>query len=146
MIKRLILTLTMFISFAIANNSLESKIAKLQTVPKEQRYKLMNQIKLELAKMNALQRKKALTKLKKNISTSSSINMHTHMHSGSKNINSHLQNSAHHLINKTNFHQYSNKPKNPHNLSNHNTPKTPDKPKNPGNHKKPTHQESTHGK
>ena len=134
MIKRLILTLTIFISFAIANNSLESKIAKLQTVPKEQRYKLMNQIKLELAKMNALQRKKALTKLKKNISTSSSINMHTHMHSGSKNINSNLQNITHHLINKTNFHQYSN------------TPKTPDKHKNPGNHKKPTHQKSPHDK
>ena len=148
MIKRLILTLAIFISFAIANNSLESKIAKLQTVPKEQRYKLMNQIKRELAKMNATQRRKALNKLKTTMHTSNSSTMHTHTHiqHDSKDISSHMQNSTEHLINRTHLHEQNNKPKKPHNPSTHNTPKTPGKHKNPGGNKKPIHQKDPHVK
>lgn len=43
---------------------LQSKIARLQHAPKTERFKLMNEIKRELARLNAEQRNKALSKLR----------------------------------------------------------------------------------
>ena len=142
MIKKLIVLLTIFISFATASNSLESKIVKLQTVPKEQRYKLMNQIKRELAKMNATQRSRALKRLKESIHNSNG-NMHTHMQHGSKDTGSHMQNSTKHLQNKTHLHKHNNKPHKPNKNSN---TKTPDNHKKPEEHKNPSHQKGSNVK
>ncbi len=47
-----------------AQSDLASKIARLQNAPKSERFKLMNEIKRELARMNAEQRNKALRKLR----------------------------------------------------------------------------------
>jgi len=44
-------------------SDLQSRIEKLQSAPKAERFKLMNEIKRELAQMNAEQRKIALRKL-----------------------------------------------------------------------------------
>lgn len=44
--------------------SLDAKIAKLSSVPKEQRYILINSIKRDLAKLNREQRVKAIAALK----------------------------------------------------------------------------------
>ena len=145
MIKKLIVILTIFTSFAIANNSLESKIVKLQTVPKDQRYKLMNQIKRELAKMNATQRAKALNRLKESIHSSNG-NMHTHMQHGTKDMGSHMQNSTKHMLNETHIHEHNNKPKKPHKSTEHSTPKRPDNHKKPGEHKNPGHQKGSYVK
>ena len=65
MFKKLI-----FISFVVcltlqsAQDSLSLKIQKLQSVPKNERFKLMNEIKRELAKLNFEQRSTALGKLR----------------------------------------------------------------------------------
>ena len=150
MIKRLILTLSIFISFAIANSSLESKIAKLQTAPKEQRYKLMNQIKRELAKMNATQRNRALNQLKATMHSSSKASyggsMGNHSHQSTKDMNSHMQNETKDFANKTHLHKQTSKPKRPHTPTKQGSPKTPNKPKNPWEHKKPQHLKGLHGK
>ena len=45
-------------------NGLQSKIARLQSAPKSERFKLMNEIKHELARMNEQQRGVALGKLR----------------------------------------------------------------------------------
>ena len=47
-----------------AQSDLQSKIARLQSVPKAERFKLMNEIKRELARMNAAQRNRTLGKLR----------------------------------------------------------------------------------
>ena len=47
-------------------NSLDEKIKELKSAPKEQRYKIMNQIKMELIKLNQSQREYFLQKLIKN--------------------------------------------------------------------------------
>jgi len=44
--------------------SLQAKIAKLQTLPKSERFMLMNEIKRDLARMNESQRREALGKLR----------------------------------------------------------------------------------
>ena len=146
MIKKLILILTIFISFAIADNSLESKIAKLQTVPKEQRYKLMNQIKRELAKMNATQRSRALHKLKATIHSSNSHNGNMYSKTNTQKTSSHIQNGTMHIINKTHLHEQTNKPKKPKHPTKQSNPKTPSEHKNPGENKKPQHPKGPHGK
>ncbi len=51
-----------------AQSDLQRKIEQLQQVPKAQRFKLMNEIKRELAKMNVQQRKAALGKLRASMS------------------------------------------------------------------------------
>jgi len=58
------LVVAMPMLLAAAQNDLASKIARLQNAPKSQRFKLMNEIKRELARMNAEQRNKALRKLR----------------------------------------------------------------------------------
>ena len=148
MLNRLILTLTIIISLAIADNSLESKIAKLQTAPKEQKYKLMNQIKRELAKMNATQRSRALNKLKATIhsSNSQSSKMHNNMKHGSHNMGSHMQNNIKHFMNKTHLHEQINKPIKPHRPIKQGTPKKPEGDKKPGGKQKPHHPKGPHGK
>ena len=173
MIKKLLLSFTIFISFAFANNSLESQIAKLQTVPKTQRYKLMNQIKRELAKMNATQRANALNKLKATIHssshTSNSISMgsHTykntkdmnsHMQQGAANMSSHIHNDTKHFINKTHLHEHINKPikphipskphmpSEPHTPSKPHMPKAPIEHKTPGGHINPSYPKGPYGK
>lgn len=127
MIKKLLVVLTLFSSFLFANGSLEAKISKLQTVPKSQRYKLMNEIKRELAKMNTKQRAKALNQLRASMHSSK-----PHMGSGSMSKtgggymnNSHTKSNMQHMINKSNLHEHINKPKGP------TQPSVPTKPYNP---------------
>ncbi len=64
--KKILLTLllAMPMLLAAAQSDLASKIARLQNAPKSERFKLMNEIKRELAHMNAEQRSKALHKLR----------------------------------------------------------------------------------
>ncbi len=68
-----------FISFIVcmslqgADDTLSSKIAKLQTMPKSERYKLMNEIKRELAKLNSEQRSVALGKLRRSLNKGSNF-------------------------------------------------------------------------
>ncbi len=60
----LIFLMVMPILLVAAQSDLASKIARLQNAPKSERFKLMNEIKRELARMNAEQRNKALHKLR----------------------------------------------------------------------------------
>ena len=64
--KKRLLTLLLAASMLLGagESDLSSKIARLQNAPKSERFKLMNQIKRELARMNARQRSKALRKLR----------------------------------------------------------------------------------
>ena len=64
--KKRLLTLLLVLPMllAAAQSDLASKISRLQNVPKSERFKLMNQIKRELARMNAEQRSKAMRKLR----------------------------------------------------------------------------------
>ncbi len=55
-------------------NSLQNDIAKLHSTPPNQRYKIMNRIKLQLSKMNARQRTQMIQKLFKAIKTKQHIN------------------------------------------------------------------------
>ncbi len=107
MIKRVILILTIFISFVMADNSLELKIAQLQTAPKDKKYIIMNQIKRELANMNVEQRSRALNQLKATIHTAEN-GMHKHNNSTHlktrEHIQEHLKHNETHLLNK---HQHS---------------------------------------
>lgn len=50
--------------WAEGDHDLQSKIARMQQLPKSERYQLMNEIKRELAKLNARQRSIALGKLR----------------------------------------------------------------------------------
>jgi hypothetical protein len=61
-----VLLLTILLIFNIFANSLDDKIKELKSAPKEQRYKIMNQIKMELIKLNQSQREQFLQKLLKN--------------------------------------------------------------------------------
>lgn len=146
MIKRLILILTLFISFSIASNSLESKIAKLQMVPKAQRYKLMNQIKRELAKMNASQRNRAINKLKATIHNTNSGNMHGKAKGGHINSGSHMQDKKEHFINRIHLHKHTNKTKNTHNKIKEHIPQLPTEHKKPEEPNKPSNPRGSHGK
>ena len=146
MIKRLILILTLFVSFSMASNSLESKIAKLQMVPKAQRYKLMNQIKRELANMNASQRSRAINKLKATIHNTNSGNMHGKAKGGNINSGSHMQDKKEHFINRTHLHKQTNKPKNTHNKTKKPTPQLPTEHKKPEEQNKPSNPKGPHGK
>ena len=60
----LVFLLVMPLLLTAAQSDLASKIARLQNAPKSERFKLMNEIKRELARMNAEQRNKALRKLR----------------------------------------------------------------------------------
>ncbi len=65
MFKKIIwLLLMLFAVLEAAGGDLQEKLAKLQTLPKSERFMLMNQIKKELAQMNAQQRRQALQKLR----------------------------------------------------------------------------------
>ena len=62
--KKILILLLLVISLLDAKNSLAEKISKLQSVPKSQRYKLVNEIKKELATLNRKQRIKAIKKMR----------------------------------------------------------------------------------
>ncbi len=65
MVKCIVVALFVLLSaVAAAEGTLQEKIARLQEAPAEQRYRLMNEIKRELAQMNARQRSEALRKLR----------------------------------------------------------------------------------
>ncbi len=64
MTKKFYISLLIFSSLWAGQSDLQSKIAKLQTLPKTQRFKLVNEIKRQLAQMNESQRKEALGKLR----------------------------------------------------------------------------------
>lgn len=87
MVKKIIFIATIFISFVYSGN-IEQKISMLHAVPKDKRYILMNEIKMELAKMNAAQRAKALEKLRASMHSSKNKKMH-------KNRNSHKEEANH---------------------------------------------------
>ncbi len=75
-------------------NDLASKIANLQNAPKSQRFKLMNEIKREMAQMNANQRNKTLEKLhaskhKKNITGTNKENMRHKIHQHQETMHNH---------------------------------------------------------
>jgi len=147
MVKRLLLFITIFISFIFANSSLESKIAKLQTAPKSQRYKLMNEIKRELAKMNTKQRAKALSKLRASMQSSTHNQNYGNMQNGAKNssgyMHSHTPSNIKHMINKTDIQEHMNMPKGP------TQPSVPTKPYNPFEHGGNSHsgpKKGQHGK
>ncbi len=65
-IRTLIISLTLFI-VNLSAQTLDAKIAKLNSVPKEQRYILINSIKRDLAKLNREQRLKAIAALKEKL-------------------------------------------------------------------------------
>ncbi len=75
-----IVSLLSLSSFA---NSLQDDIAKLHSAPPNQRYKIMNRIKLQLSKMNAKQRTQTIQKLFKAIKTKQHIH---HKNCNSKHI------------------------------------------------------------
>jgi hypothetical protein len=83
---KVLLFLFVFLS-ALFCASLEEMLKQLQTTPKDQRYKLVNNIKREMAKLNQAQRLEAIRKLKK----------------GSQIIKS--ANASHRLKNSMRFHQ-----------------------------------------
>ena len=60
---KVLLFLFVFLS-ALFSASLEEMLKQLQTTPKDQRYKLVNNIKREMAKLNQAQRLEAIRKLK----------------------------------------------------------------------------------
>ena len=62
--RKLLLLLFMALFAWAGGSDLSSKIARLQQLPKSERYKLMNEIKRDLARMNEVQRQKALGKLR----------------------------------------------------------------------------------
>ncbi len=62
-LKKVLILTVAAIGLLGAKSTLAKKIAKLQTVPKSQRYKLVNEIKKELASLNRKQRIKAIRKL-----------------------------------------------------------------------------------
>ena len=62
MLKRLFF-LFVLLSFALFASSLEDDIALFKNAPKEQRYLIMNKIKIRLSKMNAKQRASAMQRL-----------------------------------------------------------------------------------
>jgi hypothetical protein len=65
MLQKYILLFFLILSVLVGGeNDIQSQIAKLQTLPKNERFKLMNEIKRQLAKMNAQQRKQAIGKLR----------------------------------------------------------------------------------
>ena len=77
------------ISLFAAQNDLQEKLAKLQTLPKSERFILMNEIKKELARMNAEQRQSALKKLR--------ASMHKQRSSGYKGQNGQGKHEGLHL-------------------------------------------------
>ena len=95
-------------------NSLQDDIAKLHSTPPNQRYKIMNRIKLQLSKMNAKQRTQMIQKLFKAIKTKQHINH--------KNCNSkHLMMKKEKIISKMiNLHKDHDKMYNPKNKNNQN--------------------------
>ncbi len=62
--KWMILTIAVCTMLTADTTTLQAKIAQLQTLPKTERFKLMNEIKRELARMNETQRKEALGRLR----------------------------------------------------------------------------------
>jgi len=62
-----ILLFIMILLSTLISSSLEEMLKQLQTTPKEQRYKLVNNIKRELVKLNSEQRAQALKQLQKNL-------------------------------------------------------------------------------
>ncbi len=62
--RKLLLLLFMALFAWAGGSDLSSKIVRLQQLPKSERYKLMNEIKWDLARMNEAQRQKALGKLR----------------------------------------------------------------------------------
>ncbi len=87
MVKKIIFIITFFISFVYSGN-IEQKISMLHSLPKDKKYILMNEIKRELAKMNAAQRAKALEKLRASMHSSKNKKMH-------KNRDSHKEEANH---------------------------------------------------
>ena len=61
--KKILILLSVVIGLLDARNSLAEKISKLQSVPKSQRYKLVNEIKKELVTLNRKQRIRAIKKM-----------------------------------------------------------------------------------
>lgn len=61
---KILIILILFIN--LFAQSIDEKIAKLKSTPKNERYKLMNEIKLELSKLNEKQRVKIISELRSN--------------------------------------------------------------------------------
>ncbi len=79
--KRLLTLLLMVpILLAAAQSDLASKIARLQDAPKSERFKLMNQIKRELARMNSEQRSKTMRKLRASMHGGDKTGQHNGKH------------------------------------------------------------------
>ena len=108
-------------------STIQEDILKLRSAPKEERYKIMNMIKLKLSKMNAHQRSQAIQKLFKAIkhkNNSHQLNTQIMKSNKFKHIKKPIQdfkihenqNFQNHLIKKdSNFHK-----KNKNNINNFN--------------------------
>ncbi len=75
MFKKIVLILSLIYANVFAQDDLQTKIAKLQTLPKSERFKLMNEIKRDLVKLNSQQRAVALGKLRASMRGKNSQNM-----------------------------------------------------------------------
>ena len=75
MFKKIVLILLLIYVNVFAQDDLQAKIAKLQTLPKAERFKLMNEIKRDLVKLNSQQRAAALGKLRASMRGKNSQNM-----------------------------------------------------------------------
>lgn len=64
MFKKIVLILLLICVNIFAQDDLQAKIAKLQTLPKLERFKLMNEIKRDLVKLNSQQRATAIGRLR----------------------------------------------------------------------------------
>jgi hypothetical protein len=67
MFKKSVSVLLLFSLSAFAQESLQSKMQRLQTVSKSERFQLMNEIKRELVTLHGDQRREALGRLRKHL-------------------------------------------------------------------------------
>ncbi len=63
MFTKMFIIFVLFTNIYINASTIQENILKLQSTPKQDRYKIMNMIKLKLSKMNAQQRFQSIQKL-----------------------------------------------------------------------------------
>lgn len=63
MINRIFIVFVLLFSLFLNASTIKEDILKLQSAPKQDRFKIMNMIKLKLSKMNSLQRSQSIQKL-----------------------------------------------------------------------------------
>ncbi len=77
MITKIFIIFVLLTNFMfISASTIGEDILRLQSAPKEDRYKIMNMIKLKLSKMNAEQRSQSIQKLFQAVKHQKSINTH----------------------------------------------------------------------